>query len=476
MNARDYQLIVLSSFINVRENFVRLGPELSEDCFTEADLFAVYSSMLQLGEKFTVPELAAKVEGSGGLALIRDIVDCYSRYGLDKRISFEDSCQYATTVDKLGRLHQLNTLLKDAINKLDKPSKKDQLASLDDEKFIADLVVSLTQQQNAGEHTGFRSYDYYLAEYKGRLGRLLKGDSSDDRLSTGFTSLDAALGGGLPERSLVVIGGLPGSGKTQLALQFVLNIARRLKESGVDGICAINSIDMTGVGLVSRAIMANAEIDSALLRTGGYRNDREAIDRLKAEFKSQVGLPIFIDESEFLTTNIISTRVSGLKARYKNVVLVVTDFAEIVADRGESPEQKVSAVFTNSRALAKRLGCPVIVLSQLSRQVEMTGSRVPSIRHLRYSGMAEAIADAIILIYNPNYYVDNGIKIMPHPDMPPRPGIAYPIIGKHKDGSTGFLAMGWVAQYTRWSDLGPKTKLKQYAAIDNDTHHYKQER
>src|SRR3990167_7578604 len=100
MNSRDYQLIVLNSFINVRENFVRLAPELSEDCVTETDLSAVYAAMLQLGEKFTVPGLASKVEGSGGLALIRDIAECHSRYGLDKKISFEDTRQYAITVDK----------------------------------------------------------------------------------------------------------------------------------------------------------------------------------------------------------------------------------------------------------------------------------------------------------------------------------------------------------------------------------------
>ena len=46
------------------------------------------------------------------------------------------------------------------------------------------------------------------------------------RLSTGVPALDDVLEGGLPTRSVVVIGGEPGSGKTVLALQMVFHLAR----------------------------------------------------------------------------------------------------------------------------------------------------------------------------------------------------------------------------------------------------------
>jgi len=53
------------------------------------------------------------------------------------------------------------------------------------------------------------------------------------RLSSGSASLDAILGGGLPEGSLSVIAGEPGVGKTVFALQLVFHFARQNKRSVV---------------------------------------------------------------------------------------------------------------------------------------------------------------------------------------------------------------------------------------------------
>ena len=43
-----------------------------------------------------------------------------------------------------------------------------------------------------------------------------------DRVSTGNAGLDLVLGGGLPAQRLYLVEGAPGSGKTTLALQFLL--------------------------------------------------------------------------------------------------------------------------------------------------------------------------------------------------------------------------------------------------------------
>lgn len=51
------------------------------------------------------------------------------------------------------------------------------------------------------------------------------------RLSVGSAPLDAILGGGLPERSLSVIAGDPGVGKTVFALQIIFHLARQKKRA-----------------------------------------------------------------------------------------------------------------------------------------------------------------------------------------------------------------------------------------------------
>lgn len=52
-----------------------------------------------------------------------------------------------------------------------------------------------------------------------------------ERLSTGVPALDDVLGGGIPTRSITVLSGEPGSGKTVLALQMIFHAAREGKKA-----------------------------------------------------------------------------------------------------------------------------------------------------------------------------------------------------------------------------------------------------
>src|SRR5437899_11943033 len=51
-----------------------------------------------------------------------------------------------------------------------------------------------------------------------------------ERLSAGSTAVDQLLGGGLPVRSLSVIAGEPGAGKTLFALQLLFHLGRQGKK------------------------------------------------------------------------------------------------------------------------------------------------------------------------------------------------------------------------------------------------------
>jgi circadian clock protein KaiC len=55
---------------------------------------------------------------------------------------------------------------------------------------------------------------------------IAEGDDRATRISTGIPDLDSVLGGGLTAQRVYLLEGTPGSGKTTIALQFLLNGAK----------------------------------------------------------------------------------------------------------------------------------------------------------------------------------------------------------------------------------------------------------
>lgn len=459
MIARDYQLLLLSSFMANRRAFKQLAPQLSNESFTEPDLRAMYDGMVETGDQFTVTELAEACNAHGGMALVRDVRTTLQRF--EQEIpTVKQTAKWAAAVDKLGRIIQLRALFTAALKTfgdvpngaMDEAQTK-HLLKLDDDEYVGKLMSKLveTQYENKRDAQGYRPFDYYLVLYKDKLRRMLKGEIDEDRLATGWGTFNQATGGGLP-KGLVVLAGLPGSGKTQWLLQLLVDVAATIRDTGGSGVCAMNSLEMPGIQLIGRTILSEAGLDSAALRTGEYNSDKDALLRLAKALRRQEGLPLVIDDSSGLTSSTISTRVGGLLGKYSDVVLLGLDFAELMGGKEQNQEQKVANVFINCKAIAKRYNSTVVLVSHLNRQTEMTGSKIPGMNNIRYSRMAEATADLIDLVYNPQYYLDQGIKLVDSKSMPPKEGVAYHIIAKHRDGPTGFMALGWDAPTTRWHD------------------------
>src|ERR1700742_5038873 len=82
------------------------------------------------------------------------------------------------------------------------------------------------------QFTGWNRFMDQQSDENSRTGHLgstgaIEPDISEDRLSTGIEGLDDILGGGLPKGHLYLVEGDPGTGKTTLALQFLLEGAAK---------------------------------------------------------------------------------------------------------------------------------------------------------------------------------------------------------------------------------------------------------
>lgn len=265
--------------------------------------------------------------------------------------------------------------------------------------------------------------------------------------STGFPSFDGyfRLVGG----EMVVIAARPSQGKTILGMQLAENVARKMQADGDNGSVAIFSAEMTGWSLVVRMAGAMSGVNTHNMRMGkGKPNDIGKLQTALAELKR---LPIWIDDGSAPTTKTMLAQLEDLNAT-NPIRMMVFDFMELGGDRAQSEELRVGQIAVGLKDIAKRLGIPVVALSQLNRGVEDRANKMPGLSDLRYSGQIEQVADVVAFIVRPEYYKDRGMRIEVE-DKADLQGVAYISIAKNRHGPVANVKLAFVKQLSKFAEL-----------------------
>jgi replicative DNA helicase len=135
----------------------------------------------------------------------------------------------------------------------------------------------------------------------------------------------------------------------------------------------------------------------------GFLAERD-FPKLTAAAGKLAGAPLFIDDSAGLS--ILQLRAKARRmAQQFGVKLFVIDYLQLLhstARRAENRQQEIADISNGIKALAKELSVPVVVLSQLNREVEKEKNRKPRLSDLRESGAIEQDADLVGLLYKPS--------------------------------------------------------------------------
>src|SRR2546430_15603256 len=138
-----------------------------------------------------------------------------------------------------------------------------------------------------------------------------------------------------------------------------------------------------------------------------------------------------------------------------DIKLFVIDYLQLLhstARRAENRQQEIADISSGIKALAKELKVPVIVLSQLNRELEKDKSRKPNLADLRESGAIEQDADVVGLLYkaDPNdpkkRRDDEDEEDGGEPDAIP----VNLLIAKQRNGPTGDVNLTFLRAYTRF--------------------------
>ena len=306
--------------------------------------------------------------------------------------------QYAADLVDLYRRREAILGFQDAIGELydvdlDRPA----------EKIIEQTQADLDTVLGAGDSGGLeilanrvegaleQVQDAYKAQGTGAAG-----------LSTGLTRLDRLIGGLKPGK-VYVLAGATSMGKTSAAEGFAFAAARAGSRP------AFFSLEMTVEDVIQREIARLTGIDSTKINNG-WLSEAE-MDRVIACREALNALPLHIDDTSTLSVASIRARARRMQ-RASGLDLVVIDYLQLMGDgnrpRGMQRHEEIGQMTRQIKTgIAKDLRVPVVLLSQLNRQVDTREDHRPHMPDLRESGSIEQDADVIMFLYREEYYLKN---------------------------------------------------------------------
>ena len=257
-------------------------------------------------------------------------------------------------------------------------------------------------------------------------------------LPINFYDLDA-MTQGLQRGSLIVIAGRPAMGKTSLCL----NIAKNVAQIHDLPVCLFG-LEMSKECYTYRLLSMEVGIESGRLRTGRLQQDEWPL--LGKGIEALGHFPLFINDRCDITVEEIYATCEKIKEEKGNgeLGLVVIDYIQLM-DGPIYPtrNEELSKIIVKFKDVAKQLDVPVILMSQLSRDIEARENKRPMLSDLRETESLESHADMVVMIYRDEYY---------NPESE-EPGITELITCKHRNGPIGTVKLLFEPQYTRFRNL-----------------------
>ena len=347
-------------------------------------------------------------------------------------------------IEDLKQLSYLRRVVREA-NEMTQAAYRQDVASIDRSmKAIRGDGYGTAQIVTLAEAT--ERHIKKIAELRAR-GRKIMG------LPTGFEDLDLMLGG-LRNGEAAILAARPSMGKSALMLDIAKNAQKSLTEK--QDRVVIFSLEMPDESLGNRGYTSEYLIDNDRFAVG--TNDSTWLDTLEevaknSEHYEQGAGRLIINDTTGQTIERMNAYLHGLRTQGINVRLICVDYLQLIVSKGQDRVREVGNISRGLKQMAKDWECPVLVLSQLSREPEKRADHRPMLSDLRDSGDIEQDADTIMFLYRDEYYYRDTEKR----------GQAELIIGKQRNGPTGTIDLVWMPRSTTFRSVERFHKTKEKA-------------
>ncbi len=270
---------------------------------------------------------------------------------------------------------------------------------------------------------------------------------------TGFPYFDMILGGGFQKSDLIILAARPGQGKTSFAMNCAVNAAlSRRPDTKQPYSVAVFSLEMSAVQLAKRILCSVGNFDMS-------QANRAVVDEMgwaklygaQARFADT---KLYVDESGSVTPAEILSKCRQLKHSV-GLDFVMIDYLQLMQS-GKRIDNIVREIAEMTRALklaAKELDVPILLLSQMSRDIDKRKDPTPQLSDLRDSGAIEQDADIVLFLDRTAKTAD-----VENPADDANSSVAgntvYLNIAKHRNGETGSVKLIWVPSTVTFKSVG----------------------
>ena len=321
-----------------------------------------------------------------------------------------------STINNVASIQDTIVMIRKKLDRLDEHTSADSVSSLE---VIADIVWE--QISNKSDDPGISG------------------------ISTGLSGLDyktTGMNGG----DFWIIAGRPGMGKTATMCNMLLSGAKQAKKG------LFFSLEMNKQLLVERLLSIDTRIHLYPdIRMGKLNKDQ--LNIIKKSLGSFKNYPIFLDTNFIANMDYLEMMIRKYK-HAEDIDVVYIDYVQLLAERDADATQALGRIARKCKLLAEELDVPVVIASQLNRELERRSNKRPVLSDLRQSGNLEEDADLVLGLYRDKKY-----NMKTHD-----PELMECIVIKQRNGPTGTVYLNFEEETNKLTDkegfYGEQTKTE----------------
>lgn len=284
-------------------------------------------------------------------------------------------------------------------------------------------------------------------------------------LTSGYVSLDK-ITNGFQGGDLIILAARPGIGKTALAINFLVNGAKRLQEENEANahndeekqkIVLMFSMEMGKLQICQRIVCQESNVELSVTKKGKLDSLQSGL--IYDAMTNLSKLPLYIDDTSDLSIIDIQSKLKQLSSK-NEIKLIVVDYLQLLkgakTNMQINRQQEVATISRSLKGLARQYNVPIIAIAQLSRKIEERKSegRKPMLSDLRESGAIEQDADLVCFIN----YKESMEEIVKKQDL--NNVMVEFIIAKNRNGSIGSVDMLFCKPISKYYDAATSVVKK----------------